>query len=134
MRRFLETDRRHSPPREGPALLQGLILCGRCGRRMTAFVITLRKSRFGARLRVPNGKGIEHAEPLCPTHSGALGIDRLVVTLLVEAISPNDSGCGTDGSTGASIPGLEEADRLRQKTKVERAPVMKADLGSGADI
>jgi DNA invertase Pin-like site-specific DNA recombinase len=28
-------DRRKSPPREGPALLQGLILCGKCGRRMT---------------------------------------------------------------------------------------------------
>jgi len=28
-------DRRKSPAREGPALLQGLILCGRCGQRMT---------------------------------------------------------------------------------------------------
>ena len=28
-------DRRKSPPREGPALLQGLIVCGKCGRRMT---------------------------------------------------------------------------------------------------
>lgn len=27
-------DRRQSPPREGPALLQGLLLCGRCGDRM----------------------------------------------------------------------------------------------------
>jgi hypothetical protein len=28
-------DRRNSPPREGPALLQGLVLCGVCGQRMT---------------------------------------------------------------------------------------------------
>jgi Recombinase len=28
-------DRRHGPPREGPALLQGLAVCGRCGGRMT---------------------------------------------------------------------------------------------------
>jgi DNA invertase Pin-like site-specific DNA recombinase len=28
-------DRRNSPPREGPALLQGLVLCGVCGHRMT---------------------------------------------------------------------------------------------------
>jgi DNA invertase Pin-like site-specific DNA recombinase len=28
-------ERRNSPAREGPALLQGLILCGRCGERMT---------------------------------------------------------------------------------------------------
>ena len=29
------SDRRKSPPREGPALLQGLVVCGVCGRRMT---------------------------------------------------------------------------------------------------
>ena len=29
------SDRRRSPPREGPALLQGLAVCGRCGDRMT---------------------------------------------------------------------------------------------------
>jgi DNA invertase Pin-like site-specific DNA recombinase len=28
-------ERRRSPPREGPALLQGLLSCGRCGKRMT---------------------------------------------------------------------------------------------------
>jgi DNA invertase Pin-like site-specific DNA recombinase len=28
-------DRRRSPPREGPALLKGLAICGRCGERMT---------------------------------------------------------------------------------------------------
>jgi hypothetical protein len=29
------TQEHSSPPREGPALLQGLVVCGRCGRRMT---------------------------------------------------------------------------------------------------
>ena len=29
------SDRRKSPPREGPALLQGLVICGVCGLRMT---------------------------------------------------------------------------------------------------
>src|ERR1039457_2559099 len=29
------TDRRKSPAREGPALLQGLLICGCCGKRMT---------------------------------------------------------------------------------------------------
>src|ERR1700736_3624472 len=28
-------ERQSGPPREGPALLQGLIICGKCGRRMT---------------------------------------------------------------------------------------------------
>jgi len=26
-------DRRKSPPREGPALLQGIIVCGKCGKK-----------------------------------------------------------------------------------------------------
>ena len=30
-RRAHGADRRQSPPREGPALLQGLVICGRCG-------------------------------------------------------------------------------------------------------
>ena len=29
------SDRRRGPPREGPALLQGMVVCGRCGDRMT---------------------------------------------------------------------------------------------------
>ena len=33
----LGDDRRKSPPREGPALLQGLVLCGICGARMWIF-------------------------------------------------------------------------------------------------
>jgi len=28
-------ERRKNPPREGPALLQGLVVCGFCGQRMT---------------------------------------------------------------------------------------------------
>jgi DNA invertase Pin-like site-specific DNA recombinase len=28
-------ERRRSPPREGPALLQGLVICGQCGKRMS---------------------------------------------------------------------------------------------------
>jgi len=40
--------RRKSPPREGPALLQGIILCGVCGKRMTVHYYTRYKG-----LRVP---------------------------------------------------------------------------------
>ena len=39
-------DRRRSPAREGVALLQGLVLCGRCGDRMTVrYVVTARPPR-----------------------------------------------------------------------------------------
>jgi len=39
-------DRRHGPPREGPALLQGII-CGRCGQRMT---VRYHETKGGKRL------------------------------------------------------------------------------------
>ena len=56
-------DRRQGPPGEGPALLQGLVLCGVCGQRMTVRY-HVRKAGL-----VPNyvcqREGIEHAERIC---------------------------------------------------------------------
>jgi hypothetical protein len=43
------TPPRLSPPREGPALLQGLVLCGYCGQRMT-----VRYHQRGGRRIVPD--------------------------------------------------------------------------------
>jgi DNA invertase Pin-like site-specific DNA recombinase len=78
-------DRRKGPPREGPALLQGLVICGRCGHRMTI--------RYHSR----NGQlcpeylcqrdGIEHAEPICQRIPG-VGIDQAIGALLVDAVNP----------------------------------------------
>jgi DNA invertase Pin-like site-specific DNA recombinase len=79
------TDRRNGPPREGPALLQGLVVCGRCGRRMTI--------RYHSRRSQPvpeyccQSEGINRAEPPCQRIMGG-GIDRAVGELLVEAVSP----------------------------------------------
>ena len=60
-------DRRRSPPGEGPALLQGLAVCGLCGQRMT-----LRYHSRGGRL-VPTymcqSEGIEQGEQICQTVS-----------------------------------------------------------------
>jgi DNA invertase Pin-like site-specific DNA recombinase len=59
-------DRRKSPPREGPALLQGLALCGVCGRRMTV--------RYHSRCTQPvpdyvcQEDGIEHGKPICQSN------------------------------------------------------------------
>ena len=119
---ILGTDRRHSPPREGPALLQGLILCGRCGRRMT-LRYHLRKAGLEPDY-VCQREGIEHAEPLCQHIPGA-GIDRLVGDLLVEAISPMTLDVALTVQQELQSR-LEEADRLRQK-QVERARY-EADL------
>lgn len=78
-------ERRHGPPREGPALLQGLVVCGRCGERMTV--------RYHARKgrQVPDyicqRRAIEQALPFCQEVPGA-GVDEAIGTLLVELMTP----------------------------------------------
>jgi hypothetical protein len=78
-------DRRKSLPGEGPALLQGMVLCGVCGQRMT-----VRYHRRKAEL-VPDYScqrdGIEHAERICQSIHG-LGIDVAIGTLLLETLTP----------------------------------------------
>ena len=78
-------DRRRGPPREGPALLQGLALCGLCGRGMTVRY-HVRQGR-----RVPDyvcqRDGIEKATAKCQSIPGA-GIDRAVGAMLVELMTP----------------------------------------------
>jgi DNA invertase Pin-like site-specific DNA recombinase len=79
------SDRRRSPPREGPALLQGLVMCGVCGERMTV--------RYNAR----NGRllptytcqrvGIQRAEPMCQ-HIPGQHIDHALAQLLLESVTP----------------------------------------------
>ena len=76
---------RRRPPREGPALLPGLAVCGVCGQRMTV--------RYHARRGrlLPDylcqRKQIETATAPCQGTPGA-GIDRAVGDLLVELVSP----------------------------------------------
>jgi DNA invertase Pin-like site-specific DNA recombinase len=113
---------RKSPAREGPALLQGLMLCGRCGERMTI------------RYHVRNGhlcpdylcqrEGIEKAQPLCQ-HVPGSGIDEAISELLVEAVSPVALEVALNVQQELQSR-LEEADRLRLK-QVERAQY-EADL------
>src|SRR6266498_3602101 len=78
-------DRRASPPREGPALLQGLIVCGRCGGRMTVRYHT----RAGRHVPeyVCQADGIRHGTPICQRIPGA-GIDAAVARLLVDTLAP----------------------------------------------
>ena len=79
------SERRQGPPREGPALLQGLAVCGACGGRMTVRYHT-RQGRL-----VPDylcqREGITHAGAICQRIPGA-GIDRAVGALLVERMTP----------------------------------------------
>jgi DNA invertase Pin-like site-specific DNA recombinase len=62
------SDRRKSPPREGPALLQGLVVCGVCGRRMTLRYHT-RQGRLTPTYLCQR-EAIEHAQPICQSIPG----------------------------------------------------------------
>ena len=109
-------DRRKSPAREGPALLQGLLLCGRCGERMTVRYHS-REGRLWPEYLCQRD-GIEHAKPLCQRIPGA-GIDQAIGELLVAAVSPVALEVALSVQLELQSR-IEEADRLRQK-QVERA-------------
>ncbi len=78
-------ERRKSPPREGPALLQGIVVCGRCGGRMTVRYQTVGKTLVPA--YVCQRHGIKTATRICQFIAGA-GIDAAVGRKLVETVTP----------------------------------------------
>jgi len=112
----LGEERRKSPPREGPALLQGLVVCGICGGRMTARY-HLRYERL-----VPDyvcqRRHIRRGEPLCQTVPGA-GVDEAVAQLLIESVNPMALEVSLSVQSELQAR-LDEADRLRRQ-QVERA-------------
>jgi len=97
-------DRRKSPPREGPALLQGLLICGRCGKRMT--------------VRYHSRRGQLFPDYVCQHIPGG-GIDEAVGNILVEAVTPVTLEVALAVQQELQSR-LDEADRLRQQ-QVERA-------------
>jgi DNA invertase Pin-like site-specific DNA recombinase len=81
----LGAEREKGPPREGPALLQGLALCALCGERMT-----VRYHTRGAR-QVPDyvcqSQSIQRAQPVCQQIQGGV-LDDAIGKLLVEMVTP----------------------------------------------
>ena len=115
-------DRRRGPPREGPALLQGLVLCGRCGKPMT---VCYRSHKNGPEPSyVCRHKNIEHAEAACQYIAGAK-IDEAVAALLLEMVAPLSLQVALEVQDSLQTQ-LDEADRLRRQ-QVQRARY-EADL------
>ena len=73
------------PAREGTALLQGLLLCGICGLRMTVRYYTDRGHPMPA--YVCQRRGIQTATPICQHLPGAQ-VDQAVAQLVLEAANP----------------------------------------------
>jgi DNA invertase Pin-like site-specific DNA recombinase len=109
-------ERSAGPAREGPALLQGLAVCGRCGRRMTV--------RYHQRrgIEVPDyqcvGESIQAGAPRCLTVPGG-GVDVAIGQLLLDTVTPLalDVALTVQAELEART---DEADALR-RSHVERA-------------
>lgn len=110
------SDRRHSPPREGPALLQGLAVCGRCGRRMTVRYHT--RAGRSIPMYICQRAGIEAAQRICQSIPGQ-GIDAAMGQLLVDRLTPDaiELSLAVQHEIRSRT---EEVDRLRRK-QVDRA-------------
>ncbi|UCF67419.1 MAG: recombinase family protein [Acidobacteriota bacterium] len=115
-------ERRRSPPREGPALLQGLVMCAVCGQRMTVHY-HIRKDKLSPDY-VCQRQGIEMSEPICQRIPGG-GIDEAIGALLVETMSPAALEVALQVQEELHSR-IEEADRLRRQ-QVQRARY-EADL------
>jgi DNA invertase Pin-like site-specific DNA recombinase len=108
--------RQAGPAREGPALLQGLVLCGKCGRTMT-----VRYHQRGDRLSpeyVCQKECVEQSKPVCQRVPGG-GLDQAVGEVLVDSVSPLALEVVLNVQAEIQTR-LEEAERLRQQ-QVQRA-------------
>lgn len=75
-----------TPPREGPALLQGLAVCGKCGTRMT---VRYKKDMAGKEMPyyICQKNNAGYGAPACQSIKG-LSIDEGVSAVLLERLSP----------------------------------------------
>lgn len=79
-------DRRKSPPREGVALLQGCVLCGRCGLRMSIRYVT--RAGHPSPDYTCQRRGIQSASGLCCQVVAGAEVDRAVSEMLLQAVTP----------------------------------------------
>jgi len=106
---------RRFPPREGPALLQGIVVCGKCGALMSP-----RYRTKGGRFYIDywcKGMGNTQARHSCQNIPG-LSIDRAISDLLLEVVTPValETALAVDEEIRSRF---EETDRLRRR-QVER--------------
>jgi DNA invertase Pin-like site-specific DNA recombinase len=78
-------DRRKSPPREGIALLQGLVVCGVCGDRMT--IRYHQRSKKMIPYYMCQKARVEHGKPICQCINGE-SIDQAISDLMLESMTP----------------------------------------------
>lgn len=110
-------DNRQTPPREGPALLQGIVLCGVCGKRMTVNY-HIRGNALTPDYVCQREK-IEKAQIKDCQRIHGRGIDEKIGEILVDMV--NESNIDTALAVQKELQSrLDQADQIRQQ-QVERA-------------
>lgn len=110
-------DRRHGPPREGTALLQGLVICGACGERMTVQYHAYRSQA------IPTywcgRERLQHGVPGRCQQVHGRSLDAAIGDVLIELLTPLavEVALAVHEELAARD---HEADRLRRQ-QVERA-------------
>ena len=104
-------ERRAGPAREGPALLQGLVVCGKCGKRMTVSYHTRCNGELLPDYHCSR-EGIATGTPPCQTICGA-GVDQAVAKLVLEQLTPLAIETALAVSTELAQRAAD-ADRIRQ--------------------
>jgi DNA invertase Pin-like site-specific DNA recombinase len=116
------SQRQKTPPREGPALLQGMAICGRCGRRMQVQYHERRGNLYPD--YICGATASRYGQKQCQRISGR-DLDRAVGQLLLETVNPLNLEVALAIQREIEAR-LGEADRLRHQV-VERAQ-QEADL------
>lgn len=122
---------RKTPPREGPALIQGVVICGVCGKRMT-----IRYQNNGKKLvpiYVCQSKSVEYGEKVCQSIQGAK-IDEIISDILLEMVNPlaieaalevqNELNCRKNE---LSTYYLQQVERARYEMELARRRYMGVD-------
>ena len=124
-------ERRAGPPREGPALLQGLVLCGLCGERM------------GVRYHQEHGRmvpiyicqetSVRRGGKVCQTVPGKV-VDAAVANLMIEMMTPMTLAVTLDVQRELKARAVEtdglrrkHVERLRYDADLARRRYMKVD-------
>jgi DNA invertase Pin-like site-specific DNA recombinase len=104
------------PAREGPALLQGIVLCGKCGQPMGAHYV--RQKAGEVPYYTCHRAHFNRGESICQSIPGRV-VDQAVGNLVVESVTPKALELVLAVQSELEVR-LKEADQLRRQ-QVERA-------------
>lgn len=101
-------------PRQGPSLLSGVLICGRCGLRMAT-----QYNNNGRGLRyVCSRMATDYGEPLCQSLAGTV-LDSLISTLVLQALEP--SALELSLKLAEDLEAERSRDRAHWEQRLERA-------------